>query len=109
MNTLQALALQWAIPLIAAPLAYWLTQKSKVVSGWLDAQGPTVKQSVAAAWGFLLNAVLPMVGDKLCTVAVDSCTFNTIDWKVAVSFLLTLALHNMKKTKGFTPTVKGTP
>ena len=99
MNTIQALALQWAIPLIAAPLAFWLTQQSKRVSGWLDAQGSTTKQTVAAAWGFILSTALPVLGDKVCTVAVSDCTFATVDWKVAVTFLLTLALHNLKKSK----------
>ncbi len=99
MNSIQALAFKWAIPMIAAPLAFWLTQQSKRGWAWLDAQGSTTKQTVAAAWAFVLSAALPALGDKVCTVAVSECTFATIDWKVAVTFLLTLAMHNLKKGK----------
>ena len=99
MNLLTAKLAEYALPLLAAPVAFWLTQKAKGASDWLDSKGAVVKQGVAIALSAGLNAVAPLVGGPLCVDGLSTCDLGHIDYKIVVTWALAMALHNATRPK----------
>lgn len=85
------------LPLILAPIVTGLTQLSKQWVKWLDAQPAFVKQLVAAGWATGLTALAAAVGGSVCTDGGAFCDMASLDWRVILTWGVSLAIHGWKK------------
>lgn len=84
------------LPIILGPMVTGLTQLSKRWVAWLDGQHAIVKQIVAAGWTLVLAGGAAAVGKSLCVDGSQVCDATQLDWRVIVTFAVSLAVHGWK-------------
>ncbi len=116
--------LEWALnnatSVIVAPIIFWITQRLKKVSGWLDGQNAAVKQAFAmviafAAAGLWNTFKIGLCGDPT-PCAVDDircadavvCTLDKFDVNGLVTWAFAMATHGIVKARKDQRANKGT-
>lgn len=102
MNVITSKLVDLALPLLSAPIAFWLTQRAKKALSWIDEQNAVVKQAFAVSISYALNVVTPIIGRPLCG-DTSVCSLDNIDYKVLVTWALAMAIHGVKTAKTTTP------
>ena len=87
------------LPVVLAVFAFYLTQVSKRVARWIDAQPAAVKQALALAWAAGLTALARAAGRSVCLDGADSCAIDGVDWRLVASstWAGALALHGWRR------------
>lgn len=109
MNIVTAKLLELAIPLVSAPLAFWLTQQAKRANLWMDSQSAIIKQALALATSTVLNIVVPIIGAPMCPPDSGVCTIGNLDYKVLVTWALAMAIHGMRRNNTSAPSISVPP
>jgi hypothetical protein len=85
------------LPLILAPLVTFATQGTKRYLAWVDGQPAFVKQIIAALYAAGFSALAGVAGTSICTDGSAVCDAAGLDWRVILTWGLSLAIHGWKR------------
>lgn len=99
MGWLRSGAAALVLPFVLAIAAFWLTQTSKRVARWIDAQPSIVKQGIALAWAAALTSLAKLAGGSVCLEGAETCAIDAVDWRLVLSstWAGALAMHGWRK------------
>lgn len=76
MNWLQTQAYNFILPMLLGPLVFLLMKFLKQISGWVDAQGATIKRTLVVAIAILVTTGMQLLGQP---ITCDTSALNSAD------------------------------